>query len=418
MIPFCLKPNHFFMTILKNISTLYRCPDSGGQSELAPLKNGVLIWEDDRIVWVGKEENIPEKFTEENIIDAEGAIVIPGLIDCHTHLAFGGWRAQEFEMRLKGISYLEIAQSGGGILSTVIETRLATEDELFEKSLALLTKISHSGVTTLECKSGYGLSVDDELKLLRVYSRLREATPVQIVSTFLGAHTIPKEYADDRKRYIDLVINKMIPAVADQKLATFCDVFIEESAFTIDEARVILKAGMDHGLKPKLHADQLSSGGGAELAAEIGAVSADHLEQISEMGIQKMAEFNVVGVTLPTASLYTRQPYLNCRKLVDGGVNVAIATDFNPGSAPTFDLELAMMLTCNHGRLTPDECLKGVTINAAKALDLQSDTGSLEAGKKADFILLDSPDINYWLYHYKGSRINSIFKSGKKIRRD
>lgn len=404
------------MPILKNISTLYRCPDEGGQSELYSVTDSALIWEGDRIVWVGKEEAIPESYSEEPVLDAGGSIVIPGLIDCHTHLAFGGWRSREFEMRLRGKSYLEIARSGGGILSTVQETRRASEDELFEKSLALLNKISQSGVTTLECKSGYGLSVDDELKLLRVYNRLREATPVRIVSTFLGAHTTPSEYADNRKRYIDLVIYKMIPAVADQKLATFCDVFVEESAFTVDEARAIFKAGMNHGLKPKLHADQLSSGGGAELAAEIGAISADHLEQISDIGIQKMAESNVVGVTLPTASLYTRQPYLNCRKLVDGGVSVAIATDFNPGSAPSFDLELAMMLSCNHGMLTPGECLKGVTINAAKALDLQSDIGSLEVGKKADFILLDSPDINFWIYHYKGNHIKSIFKGGERVR--
>ena len=404
------------MPILKNISTLYRCPDEGGQSELYSVTDSALIWEGDRIVWVGKEEAIPETYNEEPVLDAGGSIVIPGLIDCHTHLAFGGWRSREFEMRLRGKSYLEIARSGGGILSTVQETRRASEDELFEKSLALLNKISQSGVTTLECKSGYGLSVDDELKLLRVYNRLREATPVRIVSTFLGAHTIPSEYADNRKRYIDLVIYKMIPAVADQKLATFCDVFVEKSAFTVDEARAIFKAGMNHGLKPKLHADQLSSGGGAELAAEIGAISADHLEQISDIGIQKMAESNVVGVTLPTASLYTRQPYLNCRKLVDNGVNVAIATDFNPGSAPSFDLELAMMLSCNHGMLTPNECLKGVTINAAKALDLQSDIGSLEVGKKADFILLDSPDINFWIYHYKGNHIKSIFKGGERVR--
>lgn len=403
------------MPILKNISTLYRCTDKGEQSELFPVNKAALIWEGDRIVWVGKEENIPEMYIDDSTLDAGGCIVIPGLIDCHTHLAFGGWRAKEFELRLKGKSYLEIAQSGGGILSTVQDTRRATEDELFEKSLALLTKISHSGVTTLECKSGYGLTVDDELKLLHIYRRLQEVSPVRIVSTLLGAHTIPDEFAENRKSYIDLVIHKMIPAVADQKLASFCDVFVEESAFTVEEARAILKAGLDHGLKPKLHADQLSSGGGAELAAEIGAVSADHLEQISDIGIQKMAESNVVGVSLPTASLYTRQPYLNSRKLVDGGVKIAIATDFNPGSAPTFDLELAMMLSCNHGGLTPDECLKAVTINAAKALDLQSDTGSLEVGKKADFILLNSADINFWIYHYKGSSIMSTFKSGKKI---
>ena len=377
-----------------------------------------MAWIADRIVWVGKEEDIPEEFANEKMIDAGGSIVLPGLIDCHTHLAFGGWRSDEFDMRLKGKSYLEIAESGGGILSTVAATRQASEDELFEKSLKLLTEISHSGVTTIECKSGYGLTLEDELKILRVYKRLQEVSAVRILSTFLGAHTIPAEFINDRKRYIDLVIREMIPAVSDQKLATFCDVFVEKSAFTIEEAGQILRAGLDYGLKPKLHADQLSSGGGAELAAETGAVSADHLEQISDIGIQKMAESNVVGVTLPTASLYTQQPYLNCRKLIDGGVDVAIATDFNPGSAPTFDLELAMLLSCNHGRLTPAECLKGVTINAAKALGLQNDTGSLEPGKKADFILLDAPDINFWIYHYKGSHIKSIFINGKEVQKE
>lgn len=383
-----------------------------------PVEKSALAWAEDHIVWIGKEKDIPEEYAGERMIDAGGSIVLPGLIDCHTHLAFGGWRADEFEMRLKGKSYLEIAEAGGGILSTVASTRHASEDELFDKSLKLLAEISRSGVTTIECKSGYGLTLEDELKILRVYKRLQEVTSVRILSTFLGAHTIPAELINDRKRYIDLVIQQMIPAVSDQNLATFCDVFVEKSAFTIEEAGQILRAGLDHGLKPKLHADQLSSGGGAELAAEVGAVSADHLEQISDIGIQKMAESNVIGVNLPTASLYTRQPYLNCRKLVDGGVDVAIATDFNPGSAPTFDLELAMLLSCNHGRLTPAECLKGVTINGAKALGLQHDTGSLEPGKKADFILLDAPDINFWIYHYKGSRIKSIFINGKEVQKD
>jgi len=406
------------MPILKNISTLYQCLNNGEQADVYPIENGALIWNRDQVVWVGKEKNIPEKYARERVLDAEGSIVLPGLIDCHTHLAFGGWRSDEFEMRLKGKSYLEIAQAGGGILSTVAATRHATEDELFEKSRNLLTRISQSGVTTIECKSGYGLSLKDELKLLRVYRRLQEATSVRIISTFLGAHTIPAEFINNRKKYIDLVIDQMIPAVAEQNLATFCDVFVEESAFTVEEAGQILRAGLDHGLKPKLHADQLSSGGGAELAAEAGAVSADHLEQISDTGIRKMAAAKVVGVTLPTASLYTHQPYLNCRKLIDGGVDVAIATDFNPGSAPTFDLELAMMLSCNHGRLTPAESLKGVTINGAKALDIHHETGSLEPGKKADFVLLDAPDINFWIYHYKGSRIKSIFINGEKIQTD
>jgi imidazolonepropionase len=248
-----------------------------------------------------------------------------------------------------------------------------------------------------------------------VYKRLGKISPVRIVSTFLGAHTIPPEFKNDRKGYVKLIINEMIPRIAQENLAQFCDVFVEESAFTIREARDILEAGKKSGLKPKLHADQLTSGGGAELAAEVGAVSADHLEQISETGIQKMSEAGVIGVNLPIASLYTRQPYLNCRKLVNAGVDVAIATDFNPGSAPSYDLELAMMLSCNHGHLTPAEAVKAVTINAARALGVAHETGSLEPGKSADFVILNATDVNFWLYHFKGTTIRSIFMKGKKI---
>ena len=406
------------MTILRNISILYRCLNGGDQADLFPIFNAAIVWDKDRIVWVGIEKDLPVEYQKErksHMIDAEGGILMPGLIDCHTHLAFGGWRSDEFEMRLQGKSYLDIAKSGGGILSTVKKTREAGEDELYQKSLTHLEKMIASGVTTVECKSGYGLTLEDELKQLRVYKRLSDETPARIVSTFLGAHTIPPEYKKAREKYIDLLIHEMIPAVAEEGLARFCDIFVEESAFNIEEARRILEAGKAAGLKPKIHADQLTSCGGAELAAEVGAVSADHLEQVSENGIRLMSESGVVGVNLPIASLYTGQPYLNCRKLVDNGVRVAIATDFNPGSAPSFDLELAMMLSCNHGRLTPAECLKGVTVHAASALDYQDDIGSLEAGKKADFVLIESEDVNFWLYHYKGSGIKAVYIDGNFI---
>ncbi|MFO7800255.1 MAG: imidazolonepropionase [Rhodohalobacter sp.] len=403
------------MPVLKNISTLYTCRDEGRQADIHPIKNGAIAWRGETIEWVGIETEIPEKYQSEKSFDAGGKMAIPGLVDCHTHLCFGGWRADEFEMRIQGRSYLDIAKAGGGILSTVKATRAASEDELYEKASGLLHEIQKQGITAIECKSGYGLSLEDELKQLRVYKRLSEESNVHIVSTFLGAHTIPPEYKKNRKGYIDLVINEMIPAVAEGNLAEFCDIFVEESAFTIDEARTIFEAGKKHGLTPKLHADQLSSGGGAELAAEVRAVSADHLEQISDEGIYQMAEKGVVGVTLPLASLYTQQPYLNCRKLVDGGVEVAVATDFNPGSAPTFDLPLAMMLTCNHGRLTPAEVLKGATFYASKAINRGEQFGSIETGKSADFLVIDAENVNEWMYHYKGSRMESGFLKGKQI---
>jgi imidazolonepropionase len=404
------------MPILKNISTLYTCRDKGGQPDIHPIENAAIAWANEKIKWVGKESEIPEKYRSKKSFDAKGNMVVPGLVDCHTHLCFGGWRPDEFEMRIQGRSYLDIAKAGGGILSTVKATRQATEDELFEKSYGLLEEIQQRGVTAIECKSGYGLTLEDELKQLRVYKRLKEKTDIHVVSTFLGAHTIPPEFKENRQGYIDLVINEMIPAVAEENLAEFCDIFVEESAFTVDEARTIFEAGKQYGLTPKLHADQLSSGGGAELAAEVGAASADHLEQISDEGIRRMAEKNVIGVTLPLASLYTQQPYLNCRKLVDGGVKVAVATDFNPGSAPTFDLLLAMMLTCNHGRLTPAEVLKGTTIYAAKAINRNKTIGSIEPDKSADFLVINAENVNEWLYHYKGARITSGFLKGKPFK--
>lgn len=402
------------MPVLKNIGYLATCKNQGGQGDIHPIENAAVAWEDDTIEWVGTEQQLPDFYENSETYNAEGKMVVPGLVDCHTHLAFGGWRPDEFALRLRGKSYLEIAKADGGILSTVKETRAANEEELYKKSSGFLEKIAQLGVTTVECKSGYGLSLNDELKTLRVYQRLAEEQQLHIISTFLGAHTIPPEFKDDREGYINLVIEDMIPAVAEEQLADFCDVFTEESAFSVEESRRILVAAQAAGLPSKLHADQLTSCGGAELAAEIEAASADHLEKISDTGIEAMANAGVVGVTLPLASLYTQEEPLNCRKLVEGGVEVAVATDFNPGSAPSYDLPLAMMLACNHGRLTPDEVLKGATIYAAKAIQRDYKLGSIEKGKSADFAIIDAPNPDFWMYHYRGASCLGSFIKGER----
>jgi imidazolonepropionase len=334
------------------------------------------------------------------------------LVDCHTHLAFGGWRADEFEQRLRGRSYLEIAKSGGGIASTVRQTRKATEQELGDKAAGFLERMLALGVTTVECKSGYGLDADNELKLLRVYRRLAEQQPVRLVPTFLGAHMIAPEFRDNRAGYVDLLVGRMIPAVADAKLAVCCDVFVEESAFSLEEARRILRAGQAAGLASKLHADQLTSGGGAELAAELGALSADHLECISDRGIAALAAARVVAVSLPIASLYLSQRPMPARRLIEAGVAVAVATDFNPGSAPSYHLPLALTLACTLQRMTPAESLKGATLYAARAVGLEASVGSLEPGKQADFVLLDAPDVNHWLYHFRPNAALKTFVGG------
>jgi imidazolonepropionase len=404
------------MPVLRNIGYLATCKAQGSQADIHPIENAAIAWEDGTIRWIGKDDEIPDEYHQEPIYDAQRQMVTPGLIDCHTHLAFGGWRPDEFEMRVQGRSYLEIAKAGGGIRSTVAATRTLSESELYDKAYSLAQEIMKLGVSTIECKSGYGLSVEDELKTLRVYKKLDEELPITIVSTFLGAHTIPPEYDQDRDGYIDLVVEEMLPAVAEAELAEFCDIFVEDSAFSVAEARRIFTVASKLGLTPKVHADQLTSCGGAELAAEVGAASADHLERISEQGIADMAEAGVVAVNLPLASLYTQEPFLNVRNLIEQGVDVAIATDFNPGSAPSYDLPLAMMLTCNTGGITPAQALKGVTINAAKTINREDTQGSIEIGKRADFTIIDAPDPNFWMYHFRPNACQNLFVAGEHIK--
>ncbi len=411
------------MPVMRNIGTLYQCLDEGGQGDVQPIDDAALVWYGERITWVGKETDLPtdgvDGLDDGEAHNAGGYIVMPGLIDCHTHLAFGGWREDEFAMRCKGASYLDIAKQGGGIMKTVGQTREASEDELFDHASIHRWFMRCFGVTTVECKSGYGLTVADELKLLRVYKQLAESEdqPGRIVATLLGAHVVPPEFKGNRTGYLDLLCEELVPRVAEEGLARFNDVFVEQGAFTPDEARRVLECGVRHGLTPKLHVDQLRDGGGAELAAEVGAVSADHLEYTSDNGIAAMAEAGVVAVTLPMASLMLRQPPLDARRFIDAGVPVAVATDFNPGSAPCHYLPWSMSLACMMNYMTPCEALKGATTYAAKALALDGQVGSLKPGMRADFIRCFIPSVELWFVQMAPSYIGDVYIAGKQMLR-
>ena len=402
------------MPVLRNIGALARCLVSAPSGEAGVIEDAALAWEGATIRWVGSERDLPAEFSGWPSEDAAGRLVVPGLVDCHTHLAFAGWRSDEFALRLRGATYLQIAAAGGGIASTVAKTRAASTEYLQARCVSHLAEMARLGVTTVEAKSGYGLTVEHELRLLGIYKNLASG-PQRIVSTLLAAHVVPPEYHDRRNDYVDLIEQELIPRVAREGLARFCDVFVEESAFTVNQARRILLAGKRHGLAPKLHADQLTSSGGAELAAEVGAASADHLERISEAGIHAMAAAGVVAVSLPFASLYLGVGPLPARRLLDAGVPVAVATDFNPGSAPSYHLPVAMTLACTTQRMTPGEVLRGATVVAAQALNLDWDIGSLEPGKSADFAVMDADSVDQWLYHLRPNACLRTVARGREI---
>jgi imidazolonepropionase len=402
------------MPILRHIGQLATCRAAGAQGDIHTIDDAALVWRGSTITWLGKDHDLPLSGgeTEDEEIDAAGRLVIPGLVDCHTHLAFAGWRADEFERRLLGESYLDTARWGGGIARTVRETREAPAADLTARAAAVLTRMTRLGVTAVEAKSGYGLTVEDELKLLRVYRALTTTQPVRLVATLLGAHAIPPEYADARDDYVRLVCDEMIPRAAAESLASCCDVFLEEGAFTAVEARRVLDTGRRHGLWPKLHADQLTDGGGALLAAEVTAMSADHLEHISATGIRALQHAGTVAVSLPFATVTLDQRPMPARALMAAGVPVAVATDFNPGSASTHHLPMALWLACTLQRMTPAEVLKGATIIAARAIGLDARIGSLEPGKQADFAVLEAENVTMWLYHFEPGACAATWVAG------
>jgi len=403
------------MPVLRNITQLATCPPGNPQNDAGLVRQAALAWRDGTVRWAGPYDELPAEFKGDAITDCAGRLVVPGLVDCHTHLCFAGWRGDEFEARLRGVSYQEIAAAGGGITRTVTATRGASLGELQRMANTALQAILRLGVTTLECKSGYGLDEPNELKQLEVYRRLDAAQPIDLVPTFLGAHMVPPEHRKHRERYVDLLGNVLIPRIAREGLARFCDVFVEEGAFSVDEARIILGAAKAHGLGLKVHAEQLSASGGAMLAAEMGAVSAEHLEYAGDAAIEALAAAGTVAVSLPLASLYLGEAYLPARKMLAAGLAVAVATDFNPGSAPSYHLPLAMTLACLNQAMTPQEVLMGATTVAARAISLQDRVGSLLPGYQADLAIIDAPSLNQWLYHFVPNACVAVMKSGQWV---
>jgi len=381
------------------------------------VKDAALAIKNGKIIAVGKTSKVKTNFKAIQTIDAQGKTVIPGFVDSHTHLVFAGSREDEFEMRLKGATYMEILQRGGGILNTVRETRRASERELIENCKKTLNVMLEHGTTTVEAKSGYGLTLKDEVKCLRVVKNLNETHQLDIVSTFLGAHAVPPEFSDGEQadRYVDLIIDKMIPEVASRKLAEFCDVFCEKGVFSISQSKRILLRGKEYGLKPKVHAEEMTQFGGAELAAEVGAVSADHLLYASEKGLETMAKRGVIAVLLPAAAFtLMTEKYADARKIISMGVPVALGTDFNP-SCWVENQQLIIALACRQMRMTPAEALTAATINAAHAVNRACDVGSLEPGKKADVVVLNVPSHKFLGYRFGVNLVEKVIKEGKLV---
>jgi len=373
-----------------------------------------LRLEDDRIAAVG--EGRERRGEDEPFLDAGGGMVIPGLIDSHTHLVFAGTREDEFVQRSAGKSYLEIAKAGGGIQRTVRAVRDASLDELIALALPRLARMLSYGVTTVEVKSGYGLTVDDEIKMLEGVQRLSELQPIELVPTYFAAHTLPPEYRDRRKDYVDLIVSdELLGQVADEGLAEFCDVFCEESAFTVDESRRILEKGKEHGLIPKIHADQITQMGASRLAAEVGAITADHLEHIDDEGIAALKEAGVIGGLLPACSFYLGVPQAPARRLIDQGVPLTVATDYNPGSSLVESLPLTLSIACTQAKITPSEALLGATVNAAAALARGDRIGKIEEGMQADLVILDVPTVNQWLYQVGRDAVQTVIKKGRVV---
>ncbi|MDQ8734425.1 imidazolonepropionase [Paenibacillus sp. LHD-38] len=393
-------------------------PKTGIEMErLNIIENGGVVVDGERIVFVGADQEAVEYVSRHggedvNVILAEGKTVTPGLIDPHTHVVFAGSREHELTLRLRGATYMEILQAGGGILNSTNKTRAASEAQLIGETRKRLDRFLAHGVTTIEAKSGYGLRLADELKQLRAARFLHDEHPVDLVSTFMGAHAVPPEYKSDPDAFVTILTEEMIPAVAKEGLAEYCDVFCEEGVFTPKQSRTILEAGLKWGLKPKIHADEIVPYGGAELAAEIGAVSAEHLLRASDAGIRAMAEKGVIAVLLPGTAFFLMTKPADARKMIEAGVPVALSTDRNPGSSPTESLLFMMNLACLTMRMTPAEALTACTINAAHAIGRADRIGSIEAGKQADLVIFDAPNIEYMQYHYAVNLTETVIKNG------
>lgn len=404
-------------TLIYNIGTLQTplgsFPHAGAaQGENRKYHNAAVLCDGGVIKAVYENGALPEVSADTQTIDAQGRLVTPGLIDAHTHLVFGGWRQNEIPLKLKGAGYLDILRAGGGILSTVRATREASGEELFEKSRAFLDELMAQGVTTAELKSGYGLDKETELKQLRVIKRLNEAHPMDAVATYLGAHAIPEEYALRSGEYIDFIISDMLPEIKRQGLAEFCDVFLETGVFGVEESRRLLTAAREMGFGLKIHADEIDELGGSQLAGELGAVSAEHLIATGERGMEALARGGVIAALLPCTSLYLNKSFARARDMIARGIPVAVATDFNPGSCPSLNIGLCMTMAYLKYRMTPEEILSSVTINAACAVNRGGSIGTIEPGKKADMVIWNAEDMEMLCYRMGSNLAGTVIKHG------
>ncbi len=405
---------------IKNISQLVTCePDlfDSSDDEVRPvglIDDACLLISGGAISWVGGRKQFETSgHGASEVIDAGGLAVLPGFVDAHTHTVFAGSREREYEMRVKGAGYMEIAAAGGGINATVGAVRNASIDELVQSGSSRVGSMLRQGTTTVEIKSGYGLSVEAELKMLKAIKRVGEETCVDVVPTFLGAHEIPPEFRENRDGYIDLLIDEMIPAAGESGLAEFCDVFCEQGVFTADESRRILLRGKEYGMRPKLHADEFVESGGAGVAGEVGAISAGHLGHASREGLEAMKASGTVAVLMPGVGVGLGRPeFTDARTMIDMGLDVAVATDFNPGSSMVHSLLIVSSLACSFMKMTPAEVILAMTVGGAKAVGRQDRVGSIAPEKQADLVLVEVPDFRYVPYHLGGDIVRTVIKNG------
>jgi imidazolonepropionase len=394
------------MLVIRNIGELFL---PGGGS----IRGAYLRCKDGRIHDFGTN---PGDAENDDSIDARGGAVVPGLIDSHTHLVFAGTRENEFVMRSRGMSYLEIANAGGGIANTVRATRAASEEALVELALPRLSRMLANGVTTVEIKSGYGLDVESEIKMLEAVRELKNLQPIELVPTYLAAHTVPTEYRDRREAYVDLVVSdELMGRVADEHLAEFCDAFCEASAFTVEESRRILQTGKDKGLAPKIHADQITQMGASRLAGELGCVSAEHLEHVDDGGIAALKGAGVIAGLLPGCSFYLGVPQAPARRLIDAGISITLATDYNPGSSMIESLPLVLSIACTQLKMTPEKALEAATATAARSLLRERRIGRIEEGMEADLVVLEAPTVASWLSQVGRNCISKVLKRGEVV---
>lgn len=409
--------------IIKNASELITCKGQGPKhgkdmSDIGVITDGCVVVKGDTIIDVGAAQDVLSKYDSDDyeIIDASGKAVLPGFVDSHTHFIFGGYRADEFSWRLRGDTYMSIMERGGGITSTVRATRATSLEEFVVEGKKRLDRMLTMGVTTVEGKSGYGLDMETELRQLEAMKQLNSEHAVDIVPTFLGPHSVLPEWKGSEDKFLDIMINDVIPIVKENGLAEFADIFCEKNVFTVEQSRRFLSEAKKAGLKLKIHADEMVNLGGTELAVELGAVSADHLLQASDEGISKLSESNTIATLLPATAFCLKEEYARGRKMIDSGCAVALATDFNPGSCFTNSVPLVIALAAIYMRLSIEEIITALTINAASAVGRADTIGSIEKGKKADIIILEYPSIHFLPYHAAVNIVETVIKNGKVVK--